>query len=131
VIHEAALLHDFAEMLLWCHAAPLALQITQRQTLDPTLRSACVQRDVLGVELVDVQQALMRVWRLPELVVRISDDHHDQAPQVRNVLLAIRVARHSSHGWDNAAIPDDLRDIAQLLTLKPDATLRLLHELDA
>src|SRR5687767_4939278 len=27
VIHEAALLHDFAEMLLWCHAPALALQI--------------------------------------------------------------------------------------------------------
>jgi hypothetical protein len=46
------------------------------------------------------------------------------------VLLAIRLARHTKSGWDNAAIPDDVRDIAQLLNLKPDATLRLLHDLD-
>lgn len=131
VIHEAALLHDFAEMLLWCHAPALALDIERRQRADPALRSALVQRQVLGVELVDVQQALMRAWRLPELLVRISDDHHDKSPQVRNVLLAIRLARHTKLGWDNAAIPDDVRDIAQLLNLRPESTLKLLHDLDS
>jgi len=130
VIHEAALLHDFAEMLLWCHAPTLALEIERRQAADPTLRSKIVQREVLNVELLDVQQSLMRAWRLPDLLVRISDDHHAGAPQVRNVQLAIRLARHTRCGWDNAAIPDDVRDIAQLLNLRPEATLRLLHDLD-
>jgi HD-like signal output (HDOD) protein len=130
VIHEAALLHDFAEMLLWCHAPALALEIDRRQAQDPTLRSKSVQREILNVELLDVQQSLMRAWRLPDLLVRISDDHRDSAPQVRNVLLAIRLARHTKGGWDNAAIPDDVRDIAQLLNLRPEAALRLLHDLD-
>jgi HD-like signal output (HDOD) protein len=130
VIHEAALLHDFAEMLLWCHAPALALQIAERQAADPDLRSAAVQREVLNAELVDVQQGLMRAWRLPELLVRISDDHHAQLAQVRNVLLAIRVARHTQDGWDNAAVPDDVSDIASLLNLRPDPALKLLHELD-
>ena len=79
VIHEAALLHDFAEMLLWCHAPALALEIEQRQQADPTCARPPCSEQVLGVELVDVQQALMRGWRLPELLVRISDDHHDKA----------------------------------------------------
>lgn len=131
VIHEAALLHDFAEMLLWCHAPALALEISRRQAADPTLRSAAVQRDVLHAELVDVQQGLMRAWRLPELLVHITDDHHAHTPQVRNVLLAIRLARHSSEGWSNAAIPDDVNDIAALLNMNPQPTLKLLHELDA
>jgi HD-like signal output (HDOD) protein len=131
VIHEAALLHDFAEMLLWCHAPALALDIEQRQQVDPALRTATAQRLVLGVELVDVQQALMRGWRLPELLVRISNDHHDTAPQVRNVVLAMRLARHTKDGWDNAAIPDDVRDISQLLNLRPASTLKLLHDLDS
>jgi HD-like signal output (HDOD) protein len=130
VIHEAALLHDFAEMLLWCHAPALALQIAQRQATDPALRSASVQRDVLNTELVDVQQGLMRAWRLPELLVRITDDHDVHSAQVRNVLLAIRVARHTQDGWDNPAVPDDVRDIAALLNLRPDPALKLLHELD-
>jgi HD-like signal output (HDOD) protein len=109
----------------------LALDIERRQQEDPTLRSAAVQRQVLGVELVDVQQALMRGWRLPELLVRISNDHHDQAPQDRNVVLAIRLARHTKDGWDNAAVPDDVRDISQLLNLRPPSTLKLLRDLDS
>jgi len=130
VIHEAALLHDSAEMLLWCHAPALALRIAERQAADPTLRSAAVQLEVLNADLVDVQQGLMRAWRLPELLVRISDDRHAQSAQVRNVLLAIRLARHTKDGWENAAIPDDVSDIAALLNLRPESALKLLHELD-
>ena len=130
VIHEAALLHDFAEMLLWVRAPTLALQIQQRQTLDSSLRSADVQRQLLNTELSALQQALMRSWRLPELLVRITDDQHAEAVQVRNVLLAIRVARHSATGWDNAALPDDMVDIANLLNMGVLPTQRLLHEVD-
>lgn len=132
VIHEAALLHDFAELLLWLHAPTLALEIQRRQNADSTLRSATAQKAVLNVELADLQHALMKSWRLPSLLVRITDDHAQQpTSQVRNVLLAIRVARHSAQGWDNAALPDDVRDVAQLLQLSPDATLRLLQEIDS
>jgi len=131
VIHEAALLHDFAEMLLWCHAPDLALRIADAQRNDPALRSATAQMAALNVQLADVQQALMRAWHLPELLVSISDDHHAGSAQVRNVLLAIRLARHTAAGWDNAALPDDVRDIAALLNLGPVPTLNLLRELDS
>jgi HD-like signal output (HDOD) protein len=131
IIHEAALLHDFAEMLLWCHAPELALEIARRQSADPTLRSACVQRDVLGIELADLQQALMKCWHLPRLLVLLGDDRHADTSRVRNVMLAIRLARHTSTGWENAAVPDDVRDIAAMLHLSPDHCLQLLHDLDA
>lgn len=131
VIHEAALLHDFAEMLLWCHEPALALAIQARQQAEPTLRSAQVQRELLHAELADVQQALMRAWRLPALLVRISDDRHADTPQVRNVLLAMRIARHSARGWGNAALPDDVAELAELLNLGLVPTRRLLEELDA
>jgi HD-like signal output (HDOD) protein len=130
VIHEAALLHDFAEMLLWCHAPELALEIARMQQQDPSLRSSQAQTLVLNVELAEVQQALMKAWRLPELLVQISDDHHAESPQVRNVLLAIRVARHSALGWDNPALPDDIHDIGRLLNLDDAPTRRLLLDLD-
>lgn len=131
LLHEAALLHDFAELLLWLHAPELALQIARAQAADPQLRSAAAQRAVLNVELVDVQHALMQAWRLPSMLVRVTDDHATQTtPQLRNVLLAIRVARHSAKGWDNAALPDDVRDVADLLALGNDATLRLLLDID-
>ncbi|HJV69821.1 HDOD domain-containing protein [Ideonella sp.] len=131
VIHEATLLHDFAEMLLWLHAPHLALDITYRQKADPTLRSSVAQRALLGVPLADIQHALMLAWRLPELLVRITDDRQESASQVRNVMLAIRLARHTARSWDNAALPDDVRDIAQLLNMGVAPTEALLHELDS
>lgn len=130
VLHEAALLHDFAELLLWLHAPSLALQLSARLRSEPGLRSAQAQRDLLNVELPDLQHALMRAWRLPPLLVRITDDRHVDDPQVRNVVLAMRVARHSARGWDDAALPDDVRDIAQLLQLGEMPVQRLLTKID-
>ena len=130
VIHEAALLHDFAEMLLWCHAPALALQIRDAQRLDPGLRSSAAQRLVLQIELSDLQQSLMKAWLLPELLIRISDDLHAEQANVRNVLLAVRLARHSALGWDNPALPDDVADIAALLNLSPTSTLQLVRGID-
>jgi HD-like signal output (HDOD) protein len=130
ILHEAALLHDFAEMLLWLHAPASALAMRARQQADPTLRSAVVQREWLGVTLSELQHALMLTWRLPELLVHITDDRHEEATQVRNVLLAIRLARHTALGWDNPAIPDDVQDIARLLNMAVGPTEALLRDMD-
>ena len=122
---------DFAELLLWCHAPELALEITRRQRDDRSLRSAVAQRDVLGIELADLQLALMKAWKLPELLVRLGDVRHAGQVQVRNVLLAVRVARHTATGWDNAALPDDIADIGALLQLGPAPTMALLRGIDS
>ena len=83
-------------------------------------------------QVISVMQALMKLWRLPALLVRITDNHSEQmTSQVRNVLLAIRVARHSAHGWHNAALPDDVREIADLLQMSSEATTLLLQEIDS
>lgn len=130
IIHEAALLNDFAEALVWCHAPTLALEIQHRQQADPTLRSAQVQREVLGTALGDLEHALMKAWRLPELLQHLTNDHLSNEPRVRNVLLATALARHSQHGWHNAAIPDDIDAIGRLLNLSADAVRGLVCELD-
>jgi len=130
VIHEAALLHNIVEMLLWVHAPALALEIAQRQQAEPTRRSAEIQRAVLNVTLSDLRQLMMRVWRLPELLQQISDDHVVSSPQVRNVQLAIRVARHSAQGWDDPALPDDYTELCQLLNLTRPHVQLLLNDLD-
>jgi HD-like signal output (HDOD) protein len=130
VIHHAALLHDFAEMLLWIHAPDLATQIRHAQLVDPALRSAAIQQQVLNIRLPDLQQSLMRAWQLPELLVRITDDRHAEHPSAKSVVLAIRLARHTAHGWDNAAVPDDVHDIGDLLNLSDVATRDMLLQLD-
>jgi HD-like signal output (HDOD) protein len=132
VIHEAALLHDFTELLLWLRAPALALEVKHRQQADPELRSATVQRTCLHIDLSELQQALMAAWRLPTTLVRITGGQAQaESPQWRNVRLAIRVARHSAMGWDNPALPDDVAEIGRLLQLGPEPTLRLLREIDA
>lgn len=134
IIHEAAMLHDFAEMLLWCHAPALAQEVAEQLAQDHTRRSADVQRSVLGIELGDLAQALMRRWQLPDLLVRCTDDRHAHHPQVRTVMLSVRIARHTQYGWlethSQAALPDDVADLAQLLTLSNEAALRKVQDLD-
>ncbi len=131
VVYQAALLHDFADMLMWCHAPALALQMRQAQQADASLRSSVVQEQVLGVKLPELQHALMLAWRLPELLVRCADDSHAEHPSVKSVALATRLARHTAHGWDNAAIPDDVAAIAELLNMSEPATLAWLREVDS
>jgi HD-like signal output (HDOD) protein len=131
VIRSAAMLHDFAELLLWLDSPALLLGIQQRQDLDARLRSADAQVQTLGFTLAELQHELMLRWHLPKLLVEITDDRlHRDSAQVRNVTLAIRLARHTSKGWDNAAIPDDLREIAHLLHLGVEPTLQLLRNID-
>lgn len=135
VIHEAALLHDFAEMLLWCHAPALALDIAQRLKADHTQRSGDLQREVLGLELPDLNQALMAHWRLPKLLQECTNDHRALDPKVRSVTLAVQIARHTQHGWDDphakAAMPDDVAEVARLLNLSWDSAQRLLMSMDS
>ncbi len=130
VIYQAAILHDFAEMLMWCHAPTFQLEIISMQQANPTLRTAALQRFVYNIDLDDLRQALMKVWHMPSLLVRICDGKHPDHPSVRNVVLASRLARHIMQGWDNAAVPDDVNDIAKLLNAPPRVVLSFLHKVD-
>lgn len=130
VIHEAALLHDFAEALIWCHAPQLALEMRHRQRADSSLRSAQVQLDVLHVTTADLEQELMKLWRLPPLLQHLTNNRRASEPRVRNVLLAVRLARHSQEGWDNPAIPDDMSELAALLNLNPASVRSLVRDID-
>ena len=130
-VHAAALLHEFAEMLLWCHAPQLALRIRAMQDADPTLRSNVAQRTVLGIELDELQQALIAAWRLPSLLAETAQEPQAGQTGSRAVALGSRLARHTAAGWDNAAIPDDVAEVAAFLNLSPAAALALLMEIDA
>ena len=125
-VRIAALLHDLAEILVWCSAPKLGLDILARQKAQPALRSAEAQRQVLGLSFQDIQLELCRVWHLPELLQHLIDDDNNEHPRVQNVTLAVRLARHSAHGWEDAALPDDYRDIGQLLNISPETVRQRL-----
>jgi HD-like signal output (HDOD) protein len=130
IIHQAAFLNDFAEMLVWLHAPTLAVRIRDAQAADSTLRSSVIQKEILGIEIADLRQSLMKLWHLPELLVSISDERHTERANVKCVVLAVRLARHTAVDWENAALPDDIEEISHLLNGSPRATLAFLHKID-
>jgi HD-like signal output (HDOD) protein len=130
LIHQAAFLNDFAEMLMWIHAPALMVKIRNAQEADASLRSGVIQRGILGVQINDVRQSLMKLWHLPELLINISDELHAERANVKSVVLAVRVARHSAYGWENAALPDDYEEIALLLNAAPRFVPSFLQKID-
>ena len=125
-VRIAALLHDLAEMLMWCFSPAEMLKIREVQQKDKTLRSRVVQEAVLGFALVDLQRELAQQWGLPKLLLTLMDDACGNQSRVRNVVLAVNLARHSANGWDDAALPDDYRDIGDLLHLSQERVMGML-----
>ena len=122
-------MHEFADVLLWCHAPRLQLQIQAFQRAEPGLRSAVAQQRVLHVEVADLQAALMRTWRLPELLTQMGDDIHAENANVRSIELGARLARHTAQGWEDPAVPDDIAAIAELLNLSIAAAWDLVQDI--
>jgi HD-like signal output (HDOD) protein len=118
-ITVAALLHDVAEMLVWILAPRAALKMQAMLSADSTLRSKSAQRLVLGFELEELLGALASRWHLPVQIVDMMVESPHAGTRGQIVALAVNLARHSTGGWDNAALPDDFRAIARLLMVNP------------
>jgi len=125
-ITVVTLLHDVTEILMWCLAPALALRVRDMQAKDPALRSTEAQTEVYGLPLEELQAALVHAWRLPKLLVELLDPDNAEQPRVRNVKLAVDLARHSAQGWDNPALPDDYAAIERLLFLRHDQLMSKL-----
>jgi len=130
-VHVSALLYHVAEMLMWCFNPGQMLEIQKRQAADTTLRSADVQKQVMGFTGMEFQRQLTIEWKLPELLLNLMDPAQANTPRVRNVKLAANLARHSAQGWDNDALPDDYREIAALLRMEPDKVMALVKSVPA
>ena len=115
----AALLHDLAELLIWCCAPDTAVEMQEKQRV-LHLRSEAVQREVLGLPMIALQLELAHAWQLPELLCQLMDERNALTPRSLNVSLAVALARHSAHGWDDAALPDDFASIGRLIGLSPE-----------
>ncbi len=111
----AALLHEFVDILMHCFAPNLAVQARERLVTHPGLRSRAVQEAVFGAPLDDIMRALVELWGLPELLLSLLDPADAETANVRNVNLALDLARHTANGWNDPALPDDLRAIQELL----------------
>lgn len=122
----ATLLHDAAEILMWCFAPNLAIKVSEMQKQDRNLRSATAQHEVYGTTLHDLQISLVHAWRLPKLLVSLMDHTNSENPRVKNVALAIDLARHSAIDWNDLALPDDFKNIEEFLHISHES---LIHKL--
>jgi len=125
-VRIAALMAYLTEMLMWCFHPHAMLEIHDRMEADRTLRSAAVQEQVLGFKGLDLQRMVQVEWHLPHLLQQLTDPAMSQNTRVRNVLLAMNLARHSANGWDDAALPDDYRDIGELLRMDVDKVMQIV-----
>ena len=113
----AALLHDLAEMLLWCFAPEMSVRIAALLRADAALRTSAAQASVLGFKLSSLQTSLIAEWKLASMLRTLMDDSHATHSRTLIVALAVNLARHSSHEWDNPALPDDYAMIGECLRL--------------
>lgn len=137
-ITVATLLHDIPEILMWCFAPTMPLKVLEMQAQDRNLRSVTAQQAVYGIPLHDLTLGLVGAWHLPKLLATlitatppgegelapgaVSSDN----PRVRNVSLAVDLARHSANGWDDPALPDDFKAIEELLHITHETLMRKL-----
>lgn len=128
VLHQAALLENFAGLLVWCEAPQLAMDMMRRQHADALLRTADVQRAVLGVELGALAQRLMERWELPVSLRELAHPGRAERAGPRTVRLAVQIARHLESGWHNAALPDDFSELGALLNIPAAAAASLVRD---
>ena len=116
-IGMAALLHDFVEILMWCFAPNLAGQARDIRLGQPQRRTSDIEETIFGARLPDIMLPLCQQWGLPPLLLALLSPASEESTNLRNVRLAVDLARHTANGWNDAALPDDYRAIENLFHL--------------
>lgn len=125
-VRIAALLHDIAEILMWCFAPDQMLEVEELRLKEPNVRTRVIQERVFGFTMFALQRVLAEQWELPQLLLTLMNDSCAHLPRVRNVVLATNLVRHSTKGWDDPALPDDYKDIASLLRLPVETVVDMV-----
>ena len=125
-VRIAALLHDIAEILMWCFAPDEMLEVEELRLQEPTVRTRVIQARVFGFTMFELQRVLAEQWELPQLLLMLMNDSCAHLPRVRNVVLAVNLIRHSTKGWDDPALPDDYKDIADLLRMPVENVMQMI-----
>jgi HD-like signal output (HDOD) protein len=124
----SALLHQLAELLLWCTEPAITLQIERMLATTRGLRSASAQRAVLGFVGADLQLALVREWRLPRLLTTLMNHAQSENARVKTVRVSVAIARHTAYGWDDAGLPDDYKMLQGLIHATADVARRHVRQ---
>ncbi len=126
-IHIAALLYNFAGILMWCYAPEAMLRVQAMLEREPGLRTRDAQKQVFGFSLFELQLELAKTWALPEILVALMHGDNANQRQVRIIELAINLTRHVANGWDDPALPEDYKEIGELLNLRVEQVEALVR----
>ena len=128
VIHEVALLHDFAELLLWLHRPVLAQATWQERTAEDVARSRHRAHHALPADMIQLGVRLMKAWHFNSQLIRLIEAHAAPTSRGHLVDLAVRLVDRSAE--QSEAIDDvDIQDASVVLRLDVDATRQLLRGL--
>jgi hypothetical protein len=128
IVHAVALMQEFADLLLWCHAPALQLRIAAMQRADPELRSKTAQEQVLHVDVSDLQVELARRWHLSRCSAPSEGSRHIDEAKILTIQLAARLARHlRAAGTALPSVPTSL-NIAGLLNVSVTTAEQLSQE---
>ena len=119
LLHEAALLHDFAELLVWVHAPALAAALQQEAHGETGRSREALERRILGVTLNELEQAALQRWHMPTGLSRVTDAREAANPRARTVMMAARVALHTEEGWGLPCLQEDFLELGDLLGITP------------
>ena len=125
-VRIAALLHDIVEILMWCFAPDMMLEIREIRHKDRTLRTSFIEEQVFGFNFQELQRELAIQWGLPQLLLTLMNDANPNNTRVRNVVLAVNLARHSAKDWDDPALPDDYKEIGELLHMPAEQVMEMV-----
>lgn len=125
-VYVAALLHDFARLVMGCVSSEDMLKARRLQRKEG-LSAEEAETRVFGFPLFELQDALATAWRLPDLTLSLMDPKNVERPRTRLVLVATEVVRHAAKGWYAEALVKDYETLAELLHLTPDETANLIH----
>jgi len=116
----AALLHDLAEMLLWCHAPAKMAAVAGLLLENPAVSPDAAQQAMVGFPLSELQSGLINAWQMPVLLRMLADPQHARNPRVLNVEHAVTVAIHYVPALDTAVLDHDFSIIGEWLGMAPE-----------
>ncbi|HRD97081.1 MAG TPA: HDOD domain-containing protein [Rubrivivax sp.] len=128
VIHEVALLHGFAEMLLWLHRPRLALATWRPRSQEDLDANRHPAHHELPVDLAQLGLRLMKAWHLNTQLILMIQAQGSSMGHARLVDLAVRLADRppgQAEGFSQA----DVLYAASVLQLSVDATAEFLRKI--
>ena len=125
-VYIGALLHDMGEIVMWCIAPELMLQIRKIIRLDKTTHEEA-ERKVLGFSLWEFQLALAKAWKLPELLLSFMDNQNANNPRSLMVTICSALARHAETGWHSPRLLADYEVIAGQFNFPTGEVISIVH----